>query len=492
MMWMARADGLLGFVNRTMELQTGMTMAELVDWGWTRLLPPEESNARLEDWLEGVERGIPFTLEQRLRVASGEFRWHLTHAVPFKNHEGTIESWTGTHTDIHLLKEREAALKAEHRQKDDFLAFFAHELRNPLGPLTNAVQILELTTQNPTQVESLLPIIHRQVGALKRLIDDSLDVSRILQGRVTPQCERISVGAIVKESLAAAQPAAAERNVPLAVTGSDENAWLNGDRARLVQALAILLSSAVQATEPPGTVELSVEHDDQDIVFRVRDGGAGFEPAQLTSMFDLVSPSHGRGRSAGGLGIGLWLVRRLVELHGGRIQAASDGATGRGCEFTIRLPRADDPDSSPRQVTASVAPTEAMSNRLPQFKILVVDDVRASARMLALMLSTIEQTVSTAFDGPSAIASVSDGAYDVVFLDVSMPGMDGREVARRLRADPRFSWLYIIGLSGFDEEDAKQESRAAGFDEHLVKPASLDQLTAALLRAAARMSSSGD
>ena len=486
MVWTALPDGRLEYVNRTMVERTGLAGAELLDWGWSRLLPSEESDARLEAWRAAMQGGTAFTVEQRLRLACGEFRWHLTRAVPVKNADGTVRNWSGTHTDIHLLKEREAALKAEQRQKDDFLAFFVHELRNPLGPLTNAVQILESTKQNPAQVGSMLPIIHRQVGALRRLIDDSLDVSRILQGRVTSQRERISAASIVKEALAAALPAAAERNVPLAVTGSDADAWLNADRARLTQALVILLSSAVLATEPPGKVELSVEPVGHDTIFRVRDGGAGVEPAQLIGMFDLVSPTHAPGRSSGGLGIGLWLVRCLVELHGGTVQAVSDGATGRGCEFIVRLPCADVPDSSPREATPSLAPAETKSNKLPLFKILVVDDVLASARMLALMLSTIDQSVDTAFDGPSAIACVSDGAFDVVFLDVSMPGMDGREVARRLRADPRFSRLYIVGLSGYDEEDAKQASHQAGFDEHLVKPASLDQLTAALMRAALR------
>jgi CheY-like chemotaxis protein len=375
----------------------------------------------------------------------------------------------------------EAELKDEHQRKDQFLALLAHELRNPLAPLGNAVQIFPAVQHDPVQAAELVAIMQRQVKQMSRLIDDLLDLARITQGRIVLRREKTLVSSITAAAVEAVQPWIQERDHQLTVTLPSEELWIDADAARLSQILTNLLQNAAKYTEPGGQISLTVERAEQQILFRVQDNGPGLSPAMLTRIFDLfMQVEQTLNRAHGGLGIGLTLVRTLVELHGGSITAHSDGL-GHGSTFVVRLPLTEDPANDAANITKSI---ESAAETVPTMHVLVVDDVQASAKTLAMMLTVLGQNVEIALDGPAAIAAASAGTFDLAFLDIAMPGMDGLEVATRLRSNPDLEKLVLVALTGFGQDDDRQRSFAAGFNEHLIKPTSIELLREVLQRTA--------
>ena len=479
MVWTARPDGEIDYVNRTLIEYSGHTLQELQGSGWTEMLHEEDRKAHFAAWKTALSKGRPLEIEHRLCQRSGDYRWHLTRAVPVYNSQNQITLWVGTNTDIHDHKQMEVLLKEEHHRKDQFLALLAHELRNPLAPLGNAVQILSVLRDDPKQAQELVAIMQRQIKQLTRLIDDLLDLARITQGRILLRRERTSVAIVAAAAVESVMPWIDEHEHRLGVVLPPHDLWIDADVVRLSQVLTNLLQNAAKYTEPGGNIELIVESDQDSVLFRVRDDGAGLSPQMLKRVFDLfMQVEQTLDRARGGLGIGLTLVRTLVELHGGSVSAHSAGL-GHGCEFVVRLPLIEQPPA----IVDEIPPADASEDILPALKILVVDDVQASAKTLAMMLSTLGQNVETAFDGIAAIERVNDGAFDVVFLDIAMPGIDGLEVARLLRSIPTSHRLVLVALTGFGLESDRQRSFDAGFDEHLIKPTSIDLLKDVLRRA---------
>ncbi|MBS0201266.1 MAG: PAS domain S-box protein [Planctomycetes bacterium] len=480
MVWTARPNGEVDYVNRTLIEYSGRTAEELQGSGWNVMLHDEDREAHFAAWKTALSDGTPLEVEHRLFRRSGEYRWHLTRAVPVRNSDRQITLWVGTNTDIHDQKQLEALLKEEHHRKDQFLALLAHELRNPLAPLGNAVQILSVLRDDPVQSRELVEIMQRQIQQLTRLIDDLLDLARITQGRILLRRERTKVAVVTSAAVESVQPWIDEHRHHLSVTLPDQDLWIDADVARLSQVLTNLLQNAAKYTEPGGNIELIVEADQNKILFRVRDDGPGLSAAMLKRVFELfMQVEQTLDRARGGLGIGLTLVRTLVELHGGSVSAHSDGL-GHGCEFIVELPRIEGPDSQ----LSNVRPSDAADESMPALNVLVVDDVQASAKTLAMMLTTLGQDVQTAYDGVDAIERVTTGSFDVVFLDIAMPGIDGLKVAKLLRSFPSVRRLILIALTGFGQEADRQRSFDAGFDEHLIKPTSIDQLKEVLQRTA--------
>ncbi|MDB5342689.1 MAG: domain S-box protein [Schlesneria sp.] len=480
--WTARPDGQLDYLNQTLIAYAGRPKEELTGWGWLDVIHPDDVEPHLKGWRQSVASGEMFEIEVRLRKESGEYRWHLTRALPIYASDTQVVTWLGTNTDIHDQKLAEESLREEHRRKDQFLAVLAHELRNPLAPLSNAVQVFSSMRLDPSKASDLLAIMQRQIRQMTRLIDDLLDLARITQGRILLRRDWTSAKSIVSVAIEAVQPMVNERQHQLTVKQPDEDIWLNADAARLAQSLTNLLHNAAKYTSPQGRIDLIVEKENSCVLFRVRDNGAGIPANMVNRVFDLfMQVEQTLDRSHGGLGIGLTLVRTLIELHGGSVFAQSSG-TGQGSEFTIKLPLSAEPSTPATKTPAK--PVE--SAPLPELNVLVVDDIQASAKTLVLMLKAVGQKADAIFDGRSAITKISDGNFDIVFLDIAMPGMDGLEVARELRQNPRLQSLTLVALTGFGQEEDRQRSIQAGFTEHLVKPTSLELLTAVISRVAAR------
>ena len=372
-----------------------------------------------------------------------------------------------------------AELSDLHRRKDEFLAMLSHELRSPLAPIANAVQLLGL----PNGIESSLQkqargIIERQVGHLQHLVDDLLEVSRITTGRVQLRKDRVAIRGIVDGALETARPLIDQRKHELSLSLPNETVWLNADAARLEQVVVNLLTNAAKYTEVGGRIWLSVVVEANECVLRVRDTGVGISPALLPKIFDLFTQAErSLDRSQGGLGIGLALVQRLTELHGGRVEVTS--SLGSGSEFTIRLPLLS------VELENKVPFSEKNEPKVVRpLRVLVVDDNVDTVLSFSILLRASGHDVFTANDGITAVQVASENRPDVVLLDIGLPGLNGYEVAKRIRQQPGGKEVVLIALTGYGQDTDRQLSAQSGFNHHLVKPARLEQVKEILAAAA--------
>jgi signal transduction histidine kinase len=377
----------------------------------------------------------------------------------------------------HELQQAHDRLQEADRRKDEFLAMLAHELRNPLAPIRNGVEILK----SPDEAirERARQLIGRQVEHMSRLVDDLLEVSRITTGRLLLRREFVTASEVVKVAVETVRPLLEEFRHELTLTLAAEPIVLHADVARLEQVFTNLLTNAIKYTDPGGHVRVTEQLDGDQYVLRVRDNGVGISPALLPHVFDLFTQGErSLDRSQGGLGIGLALVQRLTQLHGGSVEVTS--VVGQGSEFVVRLPavRAATPPPPP----VAVAPRPVVR----PLRILVVDDSVDTAESFAMLLQASGHTVRTAFDGLAAIDEALDFHPDVVLLDIGLGGLNGYEVAARLRHAPSLQGVVLVAVTGYGQETDRQKSLQAGFDEHLVKPADFGRLEQILLRAAAK------
>jgi PAS domain S-box-containing protein len=368
-------------------------------------------------------------------------------------------------------QEQTAALADLHRRKDEFLAMLSHELRNPLAPILNAVQILRLQGDgNPLQQQAR-SIIERQVGQLARLVDDLLEVSRITTGRVRLNRDRLDVRGVVERAVETARPVIDRHEHELSVSLPEAPIWLHADPTRLEQVLVNLLSNAAKYTDDRGRIWLTAQREGDHAVLRVRDTGIGIAPDLLSHIFDVFTQAdRALDRSEGGLGIGLSVVRRLVEMHGGTVEAQSAGP-GRGSEFTVRLPVAEFLAAEPAAPTGPPAKEPVQASR-----VLVVDDNVDTTDSMSILLRASGYDVRTAYDGLTALETATTWPPNVVLLDIGLPQMNGYEVAQRLRQDPNLKSAWLVALTGYGRESDLQLAKEAGFDAHLIKPVDLDKL----------------
>lgn len=372
------------------------------------------------------------------------------------------------------------ALADLHRRKDEFLATLSHELRSPLAPLANAVHLLRIHegSENAMQHHAR-NIIERQVEQLRHLVDDLLEVSRITAGRMQLSLDRVVVNRIVERAVETLRPLIDQRKHVLSVTLSPQPIWLRADASRVEQVIVNLLTNAAKYTNEGGQIWLTVQQDHATCVLRVRDTGVGIAPELLPRIFDLFTQGErSLDRAQGGLGIGLSLVQRLVDLHGGTVEAHS--ALGHGSEFVVRLPVAATATPTPPPEDQEKSPASRGSLRS-----LVVDDNADTANSLAMLLEASGNHTRTCYDGPSALKAALDYRPHVVLLDIGLPGMNGFEVAKRLREQPDFQNVVLIALTGYGQHTDRALSREAGFDHHLVKPVYFQELLR-ILRTVAR------
>ena len=376
----------------------------------------------------------------------------------------------------------EQSLKEADRLKDEFLAMLAHELRNPLAPIRNALYVLRHPGTDATTAQEMRDMAERQVRHMARLLDDLLDVSRISRGRIELRREAVDVAGLVGRTLEAVRPLIDEGRHQLTVSLPPEPVRVDADPTRLEQVLTNLLNNAAKYTEPGGHIRLVVERQGGDVVLRVRDTGVGIAADMLPRIFDLFVQGDRRpDRARAGVGIGLTLVRRLVELHGGTVDASSPGP-GQGSEFLVRLPAAAGAPVGEEGRPAADAGVPAAG---PPRRVLVVDDNADVAESLALLLKLAGHDARAAYDGQTALSLAQDFRPQIVFLDIGMPGMDGYEVCRRLRQQPGTEKALIVALTGWGQEKDRRLSRQAGFDHHLVKPVEPEALQALLAGGAA-------
>jgi len=376
--------------------------------------------------------------------------------------------------NLRLLKDSRdytQALKEADRRKDEFLATLAHELRNPLAPIRNGLQILRMAPEGP-RAEEVRGMMDRQLTHLVRLIDDLLDVSRVSRGRIDLRKERMSLQMAAHSALEASRPLIDANEHRLSLDLPEEPLWVEGDLTRLAQVISNLLNNAAKYTPAGGDIRLTVRRRDGHADIAVADNGLGIEAAMLPRVFDLFTQvDRHLDRSQGGLGIGLALVRKLVEMHGGTSRAESEGL-GKGSTFTITLPLLDTGDAALGEALEKTrsAPAAPMT-------VLIVDDNIDSAQTSLWMLDLMGHKAAVAHEGVTALEIARDLEPDVVLLDIGMPGMDGYEVCRRLRQMPGMKNKTVIAQTGWGQESDRQKAFAAGFDHHVTKPVSLDLLT---------------
>jgi signal transduction histidine kinase/CheY-like chemotaxis protein len=370
-----------------------------------------------------------------------------------------------------------SAVQEADRRKNEFLAMLAHELRNPLAPIRNAVHILASAESLPPKLGWARDVIGRQADHMSRLIDDLLDVSRIVQGKVAVKPEKLQLSTLIERSVEASAPRLAARDQVLDVVLPKECVELDGDSVRLSQVLSNLINNACKFSPTGSRIRLEAEYEEGELTIRVKDEGAGISPEFLPHMFDLFAQAdQSLDRSQGGLGIGLTLVKHLVELHGGRVWANSEGP-GKGAEVGLALPAhlgTHAPLPLPG-VTHRPVPSQGAASR-----ILVVDDLQASAETLMTLLEMEGFQVRVAHEGQEALAIAREFKPQVVLLDIGLPGMNGFEVAHGLRSQPESQDALLIALTGYGEAESRSRSAQAGFDFHMVKPADVNLLLSML------------
>jgi signal transduction histidine kinase/ActR/RegA family two-component response regulator len=379
-------------------------------------------------------------------------------------------------TKLHLQEQAQALQDAD-RRKNDFLAILSHELRNPLAPIRNAVQIWRIKGSADPELKLTGEIIERQVQQMTRLVDDLLDVSRITRDKIILHKEPIALNAIVDCTLESVRPIIEARRHLLRVSLPPEPIWLEADAARLVQVFQNLLINAAKYTDEGGKILLTAARQNNQIIIKITDTGIGISPDLLPQVFDpFIQGQRSKDRAQGGLGLGLTVVRNIVESHGGTVQAFSAGR-GEGSEFVLHLPVLDEPVPSPSEAKK----TKSLPS-VTGLRILVVDDHVDSASSLALLLRLAGHDARTAHDGPAALEAVQTYAPNIVLLDLGLPNMDGLEVARRIRTEMGLKDLLLVAITGYGKDEDRHQSKAAGCDVHLVKPVDIDKLHALLAR----------
>jgi PAS domain S-box-containing protein len=476
--WTTDLEGAVNYINERFCSYTGMTAAGSVGFGWVEAVHPDDRRRCLDSWQQAVQAGEPYAIELRYRSAHREYRWTLVRAEPLRDANGAMTGWCGIGTDIEEKKQFEQQLQEASRRKDEFLAMLAHELRNPLAAISNATHVLNQISSSGDQSANLRNIIGRQTKLLTRMVDDLLDVSRITRGTVQLRKETVDLTALVHRAVEAVRSQVEKQRLHLEVQGLGGPIWLEADPARIEQMITNLLSNAVKYTGAGGKISVSVQREGDQAVVNVRDSGIGIAPDLLPRVFDLFRQADRTlDRTQGGLGIGLTLVRRLAELHGGTVSAFSAGP-GQGSEFVIRLPTQTH-STPPAQ---GISPPPERPRQL--LHILVVEDNPDAAQSLAMMLRLWGHEVRVARDGPAGLAALQKERPEVVFLDIGLPGMDGYEVARRIREQPGMSQLLIIAVTGYGREQDQRRSHEAGFDAHMVKPVTPEAFQQVLARMA--------
>ncbi len=467
MIWMTDAAGNCTYLSESWYAFTGQTPETGLGLGWLDATHPDDGALANEVFMASNQRHEAFRLDYRLRRADGSYAWAIDSATPRFGPEGEFLGYIGSVLDITERKHIEDALKENDRRKDEFLAMLAHELRNPLAPIRHAAEVLKITAPGDPSQQWARGVIERQTQHITRLVDDLLDVSRITRGKITLRLERVALASVVERAVEAIRPVVETRRQSLSVTLPPAPLEVEADITRLVQVLSNLLSNASKFSNDFGQIAVTAEPDGAHAVIRVTDNGIGIPSDLMPRVFELFTQAdRSLDRSQGGLGIGLTLVRLLVDRHGGSVAARSDGP-GCGSEFEVRLPLiAADGLIAGRSIEAVVPATGARAAK----RVLVVEDNEDSAEMLRMLLSLRSHEVEVAHDGPAALEAARRFQPQVIVCDIGLPHMNGYEVAKQVRALRAIVRPTLIALSGYGQDEDRRRGSDAGFEHHLVKP----------------------
>ena len=461
-------DGVIQSWNRGAERLFGYSAQETIGRSITIIIPSDRLDEE-QHILDTLKRGERVDhIETKRRTKDGRLIDISLTVSPVRNGAGEVIGASKIARDItarklseQLLREREQALREIDRRKDEFLALLGHELRNPLAPIRNASELLSRTLPPESTARVGVDMISRQVEQLNRLVDELLDVGRITHGRIQLQLEPIELGSVIAQAVETVEPQLRHKQHRVAFTSSYEPLHVSGDFARLVQCVVNILGNAAKYTDAGGEIHIQTRAEGACAVIEITDTGTGIAPELLPRIFDLfVQSDQTLDRSQGGLGIGLSVVRRLIEMHGGEVCASSPGI-GLGSTFQIRLARIP----RPQRRAAQSAPLKA-----PPRRVLIVDDNADAAVSLAMLMGQDGHETQLALSGSEALQLVGSFRPDVALLDIGLPQMDGYELARQLRARSELQGIRLVALTGYGQAEDRQRSQIAGFDDHLVKP----------------------
>jgi len=481
--------GIITSWNKSAERLFGYTSDEAVGRSITLLIPPERLHEEPQI-LSRLCRGERVDHFETIRVRKDGTLLDVSLTIsPVKNGSGRIVGISKIARDIterrrveKALRESEETLKIADHRKNEFLATLAHELRNPLAPIRNSLHILRIAGTDDPSMARVQEVLERQVNHMSRLVDDLLDVARITSGKIDLRTEPLEIAAVIRSAVEVSKPLIDAGQHRLATTLPAAPITIEGDAVRLTQVVANLLNNAAKYMEPGGQIWLTAGREQADAIISVRDTGLGIPADMLPHIFQMFNQAdRDRKLAQGGLGVGLALAKRLVEMHGGRIEARSPGK-GLGSEFVIRLPLAQ--QQLPAVNVAS--PAAGHEPKVKGNRILIVDDNKDAAHSLGLLLRMLGHEVETANDGPTALQVLASYRPAVVLMDLGMPGMTGYEVARQARELPHCKDILFIALTGWGQEEDRRRTREAGFDHHLLKPVNLGALEVLLMEAQGR------
>jgi len=466
MVWVAEPDGTMRYHNRFWYEYTGLSGDE----GWQAIVHPEDFEAGAEAWRNAMATAQPLNLEMRFRRADGNYRWHLVKGVPIIGADGKVHCWYGASTDIEDQKRAMETLALANQRISRFLAVLSHELRNPLAGVTAASDLLHHQSAGPEQRQQALATLHRQSQHLRRMVDDLLDISRVTQGKVELRRTLVEISELIDEVHRDNLPVAQQHGVVLVPPEHEIKCHVRGDHARLRQVLDNLVSNAIKACEPGQRVFMSVTEGDGEATLTVSDEGQGLDQDFVARMFEpfVQSPAW----QSRGLGLGLSIVKHITELHGGQVSAHSNGL-GHGASFTLKLP-CESPTEECGCDEGPVRIAPAM-----RAHVLIVEDELDNAEALQTLLELEGHRASIATDAESALRMSREDPADIVLCDLELKdGMSGYDVARMLQSYDQTP--YLIAYSGYGQQSDRDRTRLAGFQKHLVKPATMSEILGAI------------
>ncbi|TDG10928.1 PAS domain S-box protein [Paraburkholderia guartelaensis] len=466
LIWQIDTQGNTVYLNQRYLAAIGLTPGQLLETGWHTIVHPRDLPGFLSRVQTAQQDHCAFQSRLRVRVKDASWHWFETCCAPWFSANGEFRGHVCVSIDVTEAVTAEDALKEADRRKDEFLATLAHELRNPLAPIANALHLIRRSAF-PADSAPILDMLDRQVHHMVRLIDDLMEVSRITRGKIGLVKAPVALAEIIESAVETSRPAIDQAHHELSITLPDAPLVLDADRVRLTQVFANMLNNAARYTETGGQIRLDATREGEWVVVALSDSGIGMSAEQIDQVFEMFTQvSRPADRNQGGLGIGLTMVRHLVRMHDGTVEAASAGP-GKGSTFTVRLPLSQQTPAEARETPATVA---RAAKPLAGKRILVVDDNRDAADSLAMVLSSEGAQVRVVYDGASALGALGQSVPHAVVLDIGMPGMDGYEIARQIRQNPRYVGLQIIALTGWGQHADRLRSRMSGIDSHLTKP----------------------
>ncbi len=504
LIWALDAKGRVEYLSEQWADYTGLPLDALRTMEPTALVHPDDVPDALERWGRSLAAGSPYESRHRLRHASGEFRWQLVRGVPIRDGNGNVVRWAGTTTDIHDQVATEAELVAArneaermrveaetaNRIKDDFLAIVSHELRAPLNAIGGWAGVLRVGKLDATGIEKAAVVIEKNVRAQAKMIEDLLDVSRIVSGKFRLELQPFDPRIAVDGAVEALRPAATAKGIRIEVVRPQQGGAISGDPNRLQQAVLNLVSNAVKFTDGGGEIRVALGYTDGFAEIEVSDTGSGIAPELLPKLFERFRQADAvTQRRFGGLGLGLAIVRHIAELHGGSVQAESEGE-GRGARFLMRIPlagyvRGGANDGGARADGPSAMVMKPSAELLSGLRLLSVDDEADASEVLKAALEQYGATVTTVASAAAALDILQREPFDVLVSDIGMPEMNGYELLRRIRTgDGSSREIPAIAVTGFAREEDRQRALQAGYRAHVVKPIEPDELAAAVRAAA--------